>query len=86
MWYKLTFAVQMSPMSTRREISLAKDLIRHFCGQRHQLGGIFWCFCSYIMEQQMKRAKNRGGGVRKKAETAFFPSPPLLSFSCLASV
>ena len=41
MWYKLTFAVQMSPMSTRREISLTKDLIRHFCGKRHQLGGIF---------------------------------------------
>lgn len=86
MWYKLTFAVQISPMSTRREISLAKDLIRHFCGKRHQLGSIFWCLCSYIMEQQIKRAKNRGGGVRKKAETAFFPSPPLLSFSCLASV
>lgn len=86
MWYKLTFAVQISPMSTRREISLAKDLIRHFCGKRHQLGSIFWCLCSYIMEQQIKRAKNRGGGVRKKAETAFFPSPPLLSFSSLASV
>lgn len=85
-WYKLIFAVQISPMSTRREISLAKDLIRHFCGKRHQLGSIFWCLCSYIMEQQIKRAKNRGGGVRKKAETAFFPSPPLLSFSCLASV
>lgn len=85
-WYKLTFAVQISPMSTRREISLAKDLIRHFCGKRQQLGGIFWCFCSCIIEQEIKRAKDRGGGVRKKAETAFFPSPTLLSFSCLASV
>ena len=46
MWYKLTFAVQMSPMSTRREISLAKDLIRHFVwkkapARRHFLVFVF---------------------------------------------
>ena len=35
------------------------------------------------MEQQIQRANNRGGGVRKKAETAFFPGPRPLSYRFL---